>query len=113
MNAPGPAAPTGERPAFRDGAAVPARDRVLFLPAIEPAERHPGAAAIAVVLDQQPRADALHAYAAALLVHVLERDAAVVDEGDGVVLRRHLGLDHAVVGRSPGRYQHHTFNMQF
>ena len=38
----------------------------LFLPAIKPAERHAGAAAIAVVLDQQPRADALHAHAAAL-----------------------------------------------
>ena len=44
----------------------------LVLAAIEPGERHPGAAAAAVVLDEEPRADALHPHSASVIVTVGE-----------------------------------------
>jgi hypothetical protein len=59
----------------------------LVRAAIEPGEAHPRPAAARIVHDRQPRADALHPHLAAFSVV-----AAVVGEGDRIVLRRDLRL---------------------
>ena len=64
---------------------------------IEPGERHPGAAASAVVLDHKPRTDTLHPHPAGAVAFGLEGKPAIVEEGDGV-RRRSGGSD-----RYPGR----------
>src|SRR5437868_7093964 len=63
--------------------------RGLFDAVIERAEGDRGAPAFAVVLDLQPRPDALHAHATSPFVGFLERYAAVIDEGDRIALRDH------------------------
>jgi hypothetical protein len=64
----------------------------LALTTIEPREGHPGAAAPAVVLDQEPRADALHPHLAFASVI-----AAVVLDGDRVALWRDMCLEGAIM----------------
>src|SRR5262249_27605790 len=60
---------------------------------IEPGEAHTGAAAIVVVLDQKPWADAPHPHPACILAFGLERQRAVVEEGEGAVMRLRLSVD--------------------
>src|SRR5258707_1104866 len=75
--------------------------------AIEPGEAHPRPAAAGIVHDHQPRADALHPHLAAFSVV-----AAVVGEGDRIVLRRDLRLEVAVMKIARGRKRHSAFNLQ-
>src|SRR5439155_6755129 len=61
----------------------------LFHTTIKPGERHSGAAARAVVLDEEPWADALHPHSATIVVLVGERE--------GVALRCGVALEVAVM----------------
>src|SRR4051794_11055730 len=61
----------------------------VFRTTIQPGERDPGAAARAVVLDEEPSTDAPHPHAASIVVRVAERE--------GVALRHGLALECAVM----------------
>src|SRR5205807_8405968 len=75
-----------------------AADRAaLLLPPVKPGERHGGSAAASVVLNQEPRLDALHAYPASDAFGLFKGNAAVVVQGDDAFPGRCVRLQLAVV----------------
>src|SRR6185437_16890041 len=81
--------------------------RSLAFTTVEPGERHCGPAATAVVLDQQPRADALHPHLASASVV-----AAVVFKGHRVSLWGDMRLEGAVVEIARGGKEYAGVNVQ-
>jgi hypothetical protein len=78
----------------------------LPLPAVEPKEADAGAAAAAVVLDQQPRTDALHAHATLSVAFLILEGEHI---GEGLGQRR----EGAVVGVAAGHLDDtYPFNAQ-
>src|SRR5205807_8435453 len=77
----------------------------LFHTTIKPGERHPGAAARAVVLDEKPSADALHPHSASIVVLVAERE--------GVALRCDVALEGAVMEIARGGNEYPGIDVQF
>ena len=71
-----------------------------------------GTAALLVVLDQQPDADALHAHHALPVFSFIEWNAAIFDEGNHSLLRLNHGAEHTAVNTLRGGIGVLAFNAQ-